>query len=500
MAYVIGLDVGTTSTIGILIELPDRVVATASRPVTLSSPRAGWAEEDPQAWWENVCAITDELLRMAPEARDGLGAVGVAGMVPAVVLLDEEGRPLRPSIQQSDSRCMAQVAEIAREIDPKEVLRMTGNGLNQQLVTAKLRWIEANEPDVFGRVRCVLGSYDYVNWRLTGERAVEANWALEGGFVDLNSGRIAPELVALGHIGPDVLPPMRRSTEIVGRVTPGAAAQTGLPAGLPVIAGCADHVASAYAAGVVREGDVLLKFGGAGDILAASATARPDSRIFLDYHAIPGLFMPNGCMASTGSLLNWAAATLGGGEQEAAARAGRTLHQHLDRMAAGIAPGSDGVRMLPYFLGEKSPIHDPMARGVVAGLSLNHDAGHLWRAALEGTAFAFRHHVEVFAELGHRAETLLASDGGSSSPVWMQIVADVHQKPVQVLDGHPGSCLGAAWLAAIGAGLTEEWTGVARFVRKGRLFEPDPATATCHEEAYQAFRGLYEALAGWFRR
>ena len=494
MSYVIGLDIGTTSTIGILIEVPGRIAAVVSRPVELFSPEPGWAEEDPCQWWSNACAVTRELLDREPAARGAPAGIGVAGMVPAVVLLDAAGSLLRRSVQQSDGRCSAEVEELAREIDPAAFLARTGNGLNQQIVAAKLRWFERHEPEVFRRIATVFGSYDYINWRLTGERNIERNWALEAGFIDLASGALSAPLIGLAHIVPSAVPPVHMSQSIVGRVSPEAAAESGLPAGLPVVAGSADHVASAYAAGVVDEADVLLKFGGAGDILLAGARARPDARVFLDYHVVPDRFMPNGCMASTGSLLNW----IVGGFAGAAVAGQPSPHQHLDRLAAGMPPGSEGLIVLPYFLGEKSPVQDPQARGALSGLSLSHTVGHLWRAALEGTAYAFRHHIEVFREIGYPVQRLMASDGGSRSEVWMQIVADVLQTPVQLLTGHPGSCLGAAWVAAIGCGLTDDWNGVSRFVGRGRLVEPDQRRRGVYDHGYHQFRDLYRRLRPWF--
>lgn len=496
MNCVLGIDVGTTSTIGILIRLPDQVLGLTSRPVTLRAPHPGWAEEDPRQWWENVCAITHELIATGGIAPDELKGVGVTGMLPAVVLLDEAGEILRPSIQQSDARCGAEVEELRREITEAEFIAKAGNGINQQLVSGKLRWLEKHEPEVFRRIATVFGSYDYVNWKLTGVRAVEQNWALEGGFVDVASGRIDDGLVALAHIRREALPPKSASHAVLGHVTPQAAAATGLPVGLPVVGGAADLIASALGAGVVAPGDVLLKFGGSVDVLIATDKVAPDPRMYLDYHLVPGLYMPNGCMATGGSGLNWFVATFAGGERAAAEAAGLTLHQHLDRLAAAVPAGSDGVRILPYFLGEKTPIHDPNLRGLFAGLSLSHGLGHLWRALLEAYAYAIAHHVEVLNDMGHRTENYIVSDGGSNSGVWMQIVADVLQKPLQRLSGHPGSCLGAAWTAAIGTGLTRDWSGVARFVRHGERVEPNAANAAIYQDGYRAFRDLHRRIAG----
>ena len=207
MAITLGLDIGTTSTIGILIDSDGQTLALASRPVTLHSEHPGWAEEDPEEWWRNVCDLVPELLAKSEKSASDIKAIGVTGMLPAVVLLDGEGKLLRWSIQQSDGRVGREVEAIAAEFDGDDFVRRTGNGINQQLVATKLRWLESHEPEVFGSIKTVFGSYDYINWRLTGERVIEHNWALEAGFVDVSSRRLDAELVALGHIDPSVLPP-----------------------------------------------------------------------------------------------------------------------------------------------------------------------------------------------------------------------------------------------------------------------------------------------------
>jgi xylulokinase len=494
MALVIGIDIGTTSTIGILVDTEGSVLALADQPTELFCEKPGWAEEAPEQWWVNMCTVIGALLHQSGRTGNDIAAVGVTGMLPAVVLLDANGRLLRRSIQQSDGRTGREVEELAAEVDPRVFVQRTGNGINQQLVAAKLRWLRKHEPQVFRRIATVFGSYDYINWRLTGQKVLERNWALEAGFVDVQSGRIAPELVELAHIAPEVLPPVQASHEVIGEVTRAAAQASGLAAGTPVVAGCADHVASAFVAGIRNEGDLLIKFGGAGDILLATHRPRPDPRLFLDYHIVPGLFMPNGCMACSGALLNWIEATFAGAEADAPAAAGETPHQRLDRLAAELPPGADGLILLPYFLGEKTPIHDPYARGTLVGLGLHHTLGHIWRAALEAVVLGFRHHVEVFDELGYTVRRIVASDGGTSSRVWMQIAADALGRPVQLLQGHPGSCLGAAYVAAVGVGALDDWDAIARFVRHAGVVEPDPSTAGVYRHAYGLFRDIYPRL------
>ncbi len=487
MAIVLGLDIGTTSTIGILAETDGRVLALADAPVTLHSDHPGWAEEDPEQWWANTGTVCRALLAKAGIAAGEVKAIGVTGMVPALVTLDAQGRCVRRSIQQSDGRTGAQVAALAREVDEARFLARTGNGVNQQLIVPKLRWLARHEPDAFARIATVCGSYDFVAGRLTGAPALERNWALEAGFLDLGTGDIADDLVALGGITREKLPPLRAGEDIIGTVTGAAAAHTGLAVGTPVVAGAADHIASAFVAGIAAPGDVLIKFGGAGDVLMATVAPRPDPRLFLDFHVVPGLFMPNGCMVSSGSLLNWFVATLGQGHDHAA----------LDALAARVPPGSEGLVLLPYFLGEKTPIQDPAARGTLVGLGLHHGLGHLWRACLEAVCFGFRHHADVARELGYPVTRIVASDGGTRSAVWMQIAADVLGMPVQLLEGHPGSCLGAAYIAGVAIGALPDWQQMGRFVRPARVVQPSAATPI-YDEAYGAYRELYERLKDFY--
>ena len=255
MSYVIGLDIGTTSTIGIVLDIAtSKILASATRPVTLSSPHQGWAEENPAEWWGNVCEIVPELLVQTGINADQIKGIGTTGMLPATVLLDHADKVLRPSIQQSDGRTGQEVKEIAAEIAEEAFIKRAGNGINQQLVASRIRWIEKHEPDVFAQIATVFGSYDYINWRLTGTRAVEQNWALEAGFIDLLTNDLADDLIALAHLSPEMVPAKVSSAAIIGHISAKAAAETGLAEGTPVVGGAADHIASAYAAGVVAPG------------------------------------------------------------------------------------------------------------------------------------------------------------------------------------------------------------------------------------------------------
>jgi xylulokinase len=490
----LGLDIGTTSTIGILIDAEGGTLATVQRPSELMSRHANWAEEDPALWWSNCHALVAELLKTTGIAADQISAVGITGMVPAVVLLDKDGGLLRPSMQQNDARAMHEIEEMQARFDARRFFQLTGGSINQQIVAPKLRWIERHEPDVFKKIATVFGSYDYIAYCLTGVRSIEHNWALESGLMDFASRRFAPELVVEAGISPSVLPPIHRSQELVGAVTEAAAQATGLKAGTPVIAGCADHVVSAYVAGAARDGDLVLKFGGAGDILLSTAKPATDPRLFIDYHILPDHYFSNGCTAASGSLLNWIVRELAGGEVEKAKAAGLSPHAYLDRLAADVPAGSEGVVLLPYFLGEKTPLHDPHARGTIVGLGLHHKIAHVWRAALEGVIFGFRHHVDVFREMGLSVERVFACDGGAASDVWLQIAADTLGVTVTRIDKHPGSCLGAAYVAGHGIGALKDLAGVSRYVAAGKVFWPDAARGAIYDKAFANYREIYERL------
>ncbi len=431
---------------------------------------------------------------------DAIAGVGVSGMVPAMVLLDEAGAPLRRSIQQNDARTGAQIDELRRSFDVDRFFELTGGSINQQVVAPKTRWLLQHEPEVMARLHTLVGSYDYVTFRLTGVLGVERNWALESGLYDLSADAWSSELLALAGLAPSQLPPVRASHEVVGGVSAAAARATGLAEATPVVAGVADHVASAFATTAYEDGDLVIKFGGAGDVLYSLDTLVTDPRLFIDHHVVPGKYYLNGCMATSGSLVKWFVQQFCGDDAREAKRLGLDVYAHLDRAAAQVPAGAEGLVVLPYFLGEKTPLHDPEARGTILGLGLHHTRHHLYRAVLEAVAYGFRHHVDVLVERGLAIRRVLAADGGARSDVWLQIAADVLGHPVQRVAGHPGSSLGAAVAAGVGTGVLPDWRAVERYVRPSTTFAPNPHHATVYDELYGVYRESYRRLVDLFPR
>lgn len=486
--YLLGIDIGTTATKGILCDPEGHIVAEAEVPATLSSPQPGWAEEAPEEWWANVGIVVRKCLGQANIPASAVAGVGVSGMVPTIVLLDEAGRVLRPSIQQNDARSYQEIRDFRAQVDEADVLRRTGSPITQQSIGPKLLWLRRHEPDVMARARYVMGSYDFIAYRLTGNLSIERNWALESGLFDLHREDWDDRLLSLSTIDRRWLGPVRWPADVVGAVTRRAASETGLAEGTPVVAGSADHVASAFSAGLKEPGDLLVKLGGAGDILYCLDRPVVDPRLFLDYHVIPGKFLINGCMAASGSIIRWFRDQFAPEADYAA----------LDREAEAIPPGADGLLLLPYFLGEKTPIFDPQARGLFLGLTLTHRRAHLYRAILEGISFGFYHHLQVLAELGFTATKARVTNGGARSALWKQITADVLGIPLEPVARHPGSSLGAAFIAGMGVGVFRDWSEIERYITIEQVTLPNPEHHEHYRRAFLLYREAYERLKDLF--
>ncbi|KUI39816.1 FGGY-family carbohydrate kinase [Mycobacterium sp. GA-2829] len=479
--FTIGVDIGTTGTKTVLIDVgAARIVAQASRESRLFADAPGHAEADPAQWIDNAHSTIRAVLDESGVPANQVGALATTGMVPAVVPVDGDGAPVRRAILQNDARATEQIERLRAALDPTDVLAATGSAITQQSVAPTAMWLRDNEPETWARTVRLVGSYDWVLMALGAAPHVELNWAIESGLATIDAQRYEPVYAAAG-LGADIVPDVLVPGAQAGTLSAAAAAATGLPEGLPLIVGGADHVLSAYAAGVNAAGDWLVKLGGAGDILAASDTPVIDGRLYLDAHPVPGRWLPNGCMATSGSLIRWFQTLTGGVD----------LLQ-LDDEAAG-RPAAE-VLCLPYFLGEKSPLHDPDLRGAFVGLDLAHTRADMYRSVLEAIAFGFKHHTDVFASIGVPLRRAMVTNGGSKSVLWKQIHADVLNTALYPVIGHPGASLGAAVIAGIGVGAIDDWDGVQRFLTLGDAVEPDPRNVDRYAEAYAQWRTLGDLL------
>jgi xylulokinase len=478
--YLLGIDIGTTATKVILIDLDGHIVADVSKQSTLHSPQSNWAEEDALEWWVNVCKAVPDCVKLVDIQASQILSIGVSGMVPTTIIIDSKGQPLRRSIQQNDARSYNEIEYFKTQVDHQDVFRRTGSSITQQSIGPKLLWLSRNEPNVYKKVEYVLGSYDYINFCLTGQPVLERNWALESGLYDLEREDWDDELLALANVSRLKLPPVYSPSEVIGKLSMQAAHDTGLMEGTPVVAGSADHIASAFSVGLKQNGDLLVKLGGAGDILYCLDHLEIDPRLFIDYHVIPGLYLLNGCMASSGSILKWFRNNF----------APELDYSQLDREAEAIPAGSDGLVLLPYFIGEKTPIFNPLARGLLFGLTLHHTRAHIYHAILEGISYGFYHHLQVLSERGYKVRMVRVANGGARSQLWRQVTADVIGYPLEEVAHHPGSALGAAFIAGMGVQAFSGWKDIERFIHVVAVTQPD---LQCHEQYRQLF-DLYREL------
>jgi xylulokinase len=470
-AYTIGIDLGTTGTKAILFS-PDRgVVAETTRAADLFSPGPGFAEAEPNQWLANSIESIRELMAASNTKASDIKAVSATGMVPAVVLSDDYCAPLQRAMLQNDARASQEIHELALELRDLDLVRLTGSPLSQQSLAPTLLWLRRHAALRMKSLRHVTGSYDWLLMALGAKPHVESNWALESGLFSIAGEPIQAVFKACG-MSPDIIPPIRSSSDIVGGLSVNIAESTGLVAGTPLVVGGADHVLSAFCAGVTNPGDCLIKLGGAGDILAATDRIVYDKRLYLDAHPVPGHWLPNGCMATSGSLIRWFQRLSGIPDL-----------MQLDDAAAKAAPGE--ILCLPYFLGEKSPLHDPRLRGAFLGLHLGHNKEHIFRSVLEAIAFGFRQHIEIFDSIGIEVGRVMITNGGSKSTLWKQIHADVLQLPLNQVLNHPGGALGAAFAGALGVGLLQEWDAIERYIKLDSAVIPNQRHANVYNAAYE---------------
>ena len=474
--FTIGLDIGTTGTKAVLFEVGTGVVASATAESSLHSPQAGWAEADTDQWRSNVYTTVRELLETSGCKPDQVVALSTTGMVPAVVLLDEAGSPVYRAVLQNDARAVAEISLVADELGDRDVVAETGSPLSQQSLAPTLRWFQDHEPELWTRTATIVGSYDWVLMALGARAHVERNWALESGLFHID-GRLHDEILSAARADHTLFPPVHSAGDVVGELHDDAAREMGLRAGTPLVVGGADHVLSAYSAGVSSDGDWLVKLGGAGDILVASASQLVDERLYLDAHPVEGIWLPNGCMATSGSLIRWFQALT---KIEDLAQ--------MDLEAEACMPAE--ILCLPYFLGEKSPLHDPDLRGVFFGMHLGTTRADMYRSVLEAIAFGFRHHVEVLTERGVRFERAMVTNGGSKSTLWKQIHADVLGVELHPVIDHPGASLGAAVIAGVGVSVVDSLESIGEYVHLGPTVSPDPEKTRLYDQAYAEWREL----------
>jgi xylulokinase len=455
----VGLDVGTTGVKAVAVSPAGEVLSIQEEGYPLSTPQPGWAEQDPEDWWQAAEAVLGRL-----SSREF--HLGLSGQMHGLVCLDERDGVLRPAILWNDQRTSAECEEIEERVGLERLIQLTGNRALTGFTAPKLLWLRRHEPDVYARIRRVLLPKDYVRLRLTGTHAIDAADASGTLLFDVSARRWSGEVLEALEIPSEWLPPVRESTEI---------------------AGAGDQQAAALGVGVIDPGLLSVVLGTSGVVLASlpGYAHDPQARVHAFCHAVPDLWEAMGVMLNAAGSLRWFRDALAPG----------VPFDALTAEAEQWPPGAGGLTFLPYLQGERTPHADPSARGMFEGLALEHGRGALVRAVLEGVAYGLRDSLELLRGLGVDARAGRASGGGARSRLWLEIVASVLGLPLELSAVEEGSAFGAALLAGVANGVFANATeAVASCVRVRETVEPNVDWAQSYDEGYARFRALYPAV------
>ena len=493
MGHVLGIDVSTTATKAVLIDESGAVRGIGVSEYGFEVPRPLWSEQAPTLWWDGAIAAIRSVLTSTGLTGDDIASVGLTGQMHGAVLLDRAGTVLRPAILWNDQRTSAECDVIRAAVGPERLIEITGNDALTGFTAPKLVWVRDHEPDVWRRIAHVLLPKDYLRLRLTGEYALDKADGAGTLLFDLAARDWSPEVLAALGIDPAWMPLTWEGPQVTGSVTGPAASATGLRAGTPVVAGGGDQSANAVGVGAVDPGVVALSLGTSGVVFAATDRPlfEPHGRVHAFCHAVPQRWHLMSVMLSAAGSLRWFRDTLAPGVE----------FGDLVDPAAEVPAGSDGLLFLPYLTGERSPHPDPLARGAFVGLTLRHDRRHLTRAVLEGVAFGLRDGLDAMVAAGMpMPDQIRASGGGTASPLWRQILADVLATEIAAVDTTEGAAYGAAVLASVGAGWYPTVSRAAEaWVRATPVAAPGSDRAR-YAEMQALYRELYPALSPTFQR
>jgi len=490
--YVLGIDTSTTATKAVLVDEAGQVTSVGVSEYGFDSPRPGWSEQDPELWWTATKHAIRLSLDDAAVSGDAVRAVGLTGQMHGSVLLDDAGEVVRPALLWNDQRTATECDEIRELVGADRLVQLTGNDALTGFTAPKLLWVRRHEPQEWSRVAHVLLPKDFIRLRLTDEYGTDVADASGTLLVDVAARTWSAEVVSALSLDPDVLPGLFEGPEVTGLVTQRAADATGLVAGTPVVAGGGDQAANAVGVGAVRGAIGALSLGTSGVVFVPTGTPviEPHGRVHAFCHALPNTWHVMGVMLSAAGSLRWYRDTVAPGVDFGA----------LVEEARTVPPGAEGLRFLPYLTGERTPHADPRARAAFVGLTVRHERAHLTRAVLEGVAFGLRGGLELMRSAGVALpEEFRVSGGGTKSPLWRQIVADVLGVRLNTTQTAEGAAYGAAILAGVAAGWGTTGEALAdAFVRTGET-AVEPTATDAYAAPYASFSGLYPALAPSFQ-
>jgi xylulokinase len=493
MSCLLGIDLGTSSVKAVVINLRGAVKAIGAAEYPILTPRVGYAEQEPAEWWRATVVAVRQAISAA--GRPEILGIGFSGQMHGFVLIDQHGEPVRPAIIWADQRSSGLLPEIKETVGLDLLAKKCGTAPATGFLISTLYWLQKHELPSVERSHLFLLPKDFIRFKLTGELGTDESDAAATGIFDVSQRVWADDVIERLHFPRSIFPKVHSSSDVVGTVSKDAALELNLPPGIPVSTGCADQPAQAVGNGLIDPplGSVTIGTGGQVFVPLTHPILDPELRIHTFCHAPRGRWYLLGAMLSAGMALRWLRGVL---------RLDRASYAELDRLAAEVEPGCEGLSFLPYLVGERSPIMDPRARAGFVGLTLHHTPGYLVRALLEGVAFSLRQIIETMVACGAEFSTLVASGNGLGSPLWRQILADVLNRPLargvdEFASERAG--VGAAMIAGIGAGLFkgyEETRSLAPIFDAVTM--PAPDRVGLYELHYKRFAELYPKLKTWF--
>lgn len=497
--YLLAHDLGTSGNKATLYDSEGNLCASELVSYPTYYPYSGWVEQDPEDWWHAVCAATRALLEKAAVSPHEIAGVSFSGQMMGCVLVDRDGKALRRALIWADTRSTEEERQMLKAAGAERGYRITGHRLSASYGAAKLCWVKNHQPEIYGKAYKMLNAKDYIVGRLTGNFVTDYSDASSTNLFDLEKKTWSIELIEAFGLRADLLPELHVSADIVGSVQPEAARQTGLPEGLPVVIGGGDGACACVGAGVVREGRTYCILGSSSWISMASSAPVFDSemRTFTWVHLDPTLYTPCGTMQAAGLSLQWFRNAFCQEEIRLAKESGQNAYQRIDRMAEQIPPGANGVLYLPYLLGERSPRWNFDASGAFLGLRAGSGKAEAVRAVLEGVGYNLKVILDIFdgsCEVPSIGE-IVAIGGGAKGKLWMQILADIWQKPLLIPRYlEEATSMGAAVCCGVGVGMFENFSAIDRFNPSVSRVMPRAENRETYQALYQIFNDAYEAL------
>ncbi len=493
MAYLLGIDIGTSGTKTVLFDLSGNSVASDTQEYPLYQPQNGWAEQDPEDWWKASYTSIGNVIKKSGVEASEIKGIGLSGQMHGAVLLDKEDKVLRKAIIWCDQRSARECEEITNRVGARRLIEITANPALTGFTASKILWVRNHEPEVFDQVRKVLLPKDYIRLCLTGETATEVSDASGMQLLDVPNRKWSLEVLDKLGLDKSMLGKVYESQEITGQITPKVAALTGLKAGTPVVGGAGDQAAGAVGNGIVKSGVISSVIGTSGVVFAYTdkVSIDPEGRVHTFCHAVPDTWHVMGVTQGAGLSLQWFRNQFCQEEMSTARLIDVDAYQLTDKEAALSQIGANGLIYLPYLMGERTPHLDPDCRGVFFGLSAKHTKRDMIRAIMEGVAFSLRDCLDIIKKMGIPVQEVRASGGGGKSPLWRQIQADLFGTPLYTVNSSEGPALGVALLAGVGAG---EYKSVPEACEATVKVVTHQAYGEENHRKYQGYYKLYNTL------